>query len=35
MKMQGYLTNIVVMMNDIVGVFVAVRFYNHMLTKKA
>ena len=33
--MQGYLTNIVVMMNDIVGVFVAVRFYNHMLTKKS
>ncbi|MEA1974706.1 MAG: GHKL domain-containing protein [Bacillota bacterium] len=35
MKMQSYLTNIVVMMNDIVGVFVAVRFYNHMLTKKS
>lgn len=33
--MQSYLTNIVVMMNDIVGVFVAVRFYNHMLTKKS
>jgi|LGOV01.1.fsa_nt_gb signal transduction histidine kinase len=32
--MQNYLTNIVVMMNDIVGLFVAVRFYNHIFTKK-
>lgn len=32
--MQNYLMNIIIMMNDVVGLFVALRFYNNMLMKK-
>jgi|GEM_PF-884087 len=32
--MQNYLMNIIIMMNDVVGLFVALRFYNNILMKK-
>ena len=32
--MQNYLMDIIIMMNDVVGLFVAIRFYNNILMKK-
>lgn len=32
--MQNYLTSVVIMMNDVVGLFVAIRFYDNILIEK-